>query len=140
MRHLMARTMSALRAFLRDHRRLALAALALAFAVRALVPAGFMVAGSGTTLTISICADSSGATTAMKIVIPAKDNRSGKPAAHAPCAFAANGHPALAGTDPVLLALAIAFILVLGLAPARTLPALRAPYLLPPLRGPPART
>jgi hypothetical protein len=45
---------------------------------------------------------------------------------------------AIGGADPFLLTLAFAFILVLGLAPSRILPARPVPHALPPLRGPPA--
>ncbi len=54
------------------------------------------------------------------------------------CAYSAIGKSALGGADPILLALAFAFILVLGLAPSRALPARPVPHTRPPLRGPPA--
>jgi hypothetical protein len=132
--------MTALRAFIRDHRQLAAALLVLALCLKAALPAGFMLAPSAaTTLTITICADSSGARQAMQVVIPAK--HSGQPETaqkHPACAFTSLADSALGGADALLLALAFAFILVLGLAPTRRLPFARVFHLRPPLRGPPA--
>ncbi|OAN63175.1 hypothetical protein A7X12_01335 [Sphingomonas sp. TDK1] len=55
-----------------------------------------------------------------------------------PCAFSGLSAPSLAATDPILLALALLFVLAMGIrvlaAPAMAAP----PYLRPPLRGPPA--
>jgi hypothetical protein len=128
--------MSGLRAFIRNHRGLALALLALAFIVRAAIPAGYMAdsqAGGG--IAISICGDASGG--AAKLLIPAKHSGEGD-AAKAPCAFAGLSTAMLGGADLLLLALAFAFILILGLAPSARLPYARAFHIRPPLRGPPA--
>ncbi|WP_294272452.1 hypothetical protein [uncultured Sphingomonas sp.] len=55
-----------------------------------------------------------------------------------PCAFAGLAAPGLAAADPIQLALLIAFVMGVGLAvPVLPRPA-PAPYLRPPLRGPPA--
>ena len=133
--------MSAWRALIGSHRRLALLVLTLAFAVRALVPAGYMVAASDTTvLTVSVCADSTGGLETVHLTIPVKAGDQERKAGgnDGACAFSAIGKSALGGADPVLLALAFAFLVVLGLAPARRAPVSPPPYLLPPLRGPPA--
>lgn len=129
-----------LRAFLRDYRSLALAVLAAALLFKALVPAGFMVSTAGPVITVTLCTESTGSREQVQIAIPGK-----KPAGHADsaakdghCAFAGLAKMATGGTDPVLLALAIAFILVLGLAPVRALPVRQSSFLRPPLRGPPA--
>jgi hypothetical protein len=92
-------------------------------------------------LTVTICADASGVPKQVQIAIPAKDG-AGSDHSEAtdngqPCAFSGLGHNALAGADPVLLAAALAFILLVGLAPLRALPARDIPFLRPPLRGPP---
>jgi len=55
-----------------------------------------------------------------------------------PCAFAGLTAPGLAATDPIQLALLIAFVMAVGLAmPVLPRPVV-APHLRPPLRGPPA--
>ncbi|MBZ6383467.1 hypothetical protein [Sphingomonas sanguinis] len=55
-----------------------------------------------------------------------------------PCAFAGLAAAGLAATDPVHLALLIAFVMAVARVPL-ALPRLdAAPYLRPPLRGPPA--
>lgn len=131
--------MHRLRASIRHHRHLALLALALAFLVRAALPAGYMVVhDASSVITVAVCSDASGDHKVTQVVIPAKPAASGKLAKDGTCAFSAMAKGALGGTDPILLLLAFAFILVLGLAPARALPARPVPHALPPLRGPPA--
>lgn len=131
--------MQRLRASIRDHRHLALLALALAFLVRAALPAGYMVSrDASSVITIAVCSDATGAHKTTQLVIPAKPGEPGKGAKDGSCAFSAMAKSALGGADPILLALAFAFILVLGLAPSRILPARPVPHTLPPLRGPPA--
>jgi hypothetical protein len=129
-----------LRASIRDHRQLALLVLALAFLVRAALPAGFMVArDASSTITITVCSDATGGHKTTQVVIPAKPGKAGgQSAKDGSCPFSAMAKSALGGADPILLALAFAFILVLGLAPQRILPARPVPHTLPPLRGPPA--
>lgn len=134
--------MQALRALAHRHRRLAVLLVVVALALKALVPAGYMLHQRGTVLTVEICADASGGKLTQQIVVP----RSGAPAggqetpgkAPATCPYATLAFAALAGADAVLLLLALAFILALGLAPAPTSPLRRVPFLRPPLRGPPA--
>jgi hypothetical protein len=132
--------MQRLRASIRDHRHLALLALALAFLVRAALPAGYMVSlDASSAITIAVCSDASGAHKTTQLVIPAKPGKpSGQAGKDGSCAFSAMAKSALGGADPILLALAFAFILVLGLAPSRALRARPVPHTLPPLRGPPA--
>lgn len=131
--------MQRLRALIRNHRHLALLVLALAFLVRAALPAGYMVArDASSVITIAVCSDVSGEHKTTQLVIPAKPGAPAKAAKDGSCAFSAMAKGALGGIDPILLALAFAFILVLGLAPARVLPARPVPHTLPPLRGPPA--
>jgi hypothetical protein len=132
--------MQALRALLHRHRLLAIALAVCALAIKAAVPAGYMVGQHGTVLTIEICADASGGALTKQIVIPSsgqKSDRSEQAKAQQTCPFGAMGHGALAGADPVLLALAIAFILALGFAAAPSAPLKRIAFLRPPLRGPP---
>lgn len=54
-----------------------------------------------------------------------------------PCAFSGLNAPSLAGADPAVLAIAIAFVLALGLRIVAALPVMRPARLRPPLRGPP---
>lgn len=135
--------MTRLRALIRDHARLTLALLALALAVRAVVPAGFMLSSGGDRfLTVTICSDANGSPKQMQIAIPGKQNSggdhsdAGAKATH--CAFSGLGHSALGGADALLLTVALAFILLIGLAPLPALPRRDRPFLRPQLRGPPA--
>jgi len=133
--------MPALRALIRNHRQLAIALLVLALCLKAAIPAGFMLSGSpSTTITITICADSTGEAQAMQMVIPAKHGSpaGGDAGKSGQCAFTGLSQAMLGGADAFLLALAFAYILVLGLAPARRLPFAQIFHLRPPLRGPPA--
>jgi hypothetical protein len=137
--------MSRFKALTRKHARLSLALLVLALAIKALLPAGFMVSATGERfLTVTICADASGTPKQMQIAIQGKDDIGGDNSQAADkgqlCAFSGLGHVALGGVDPVLLAAAIAFILLARFAPLRP-PALRdIAFLRPPLRGPPSPT
>lgn len=132
--------MKALRAILLGHRRLALLLVAVALAMKALVPGGYMLGAQSQVITVSICADSSGTHLTREIVVPRQSGSQDTTSQHAksgPCAFGALAMAGLAGADPILLALALAFILAIGLAPLAA-PAFQArAHLRPPLRGPP---
>ena len=134
--------MQALRALAHRHRLLALLVVVLALAVKAAVPAGYMLGQHGTVLTIEICADASGGTVTRQMVIPQSgvpaESKTGHDKAPATCPYAALGFAALAGADTLLLALALAFILALGFTPAPALPLRRLPHALPPSCGPPS--
>ena len=137
--------MSRLKALTRKHARLSLALLVLALAVKALLPAGFMVSATGERfLTVTICADASGTPKQMQIAIQGKDDIGGDHSEAAdkgqPCAFSGLGHAGLGGVDPVLLVAALAFILLAGLAPLRPSALRDIAFLRPPLRGPPSPT
>src|SRR5688572_25800029 len=120
--------MQRLRASIRDHRHLALLVLALAFLVRAALPAGYMVSrDASSVVTISVCSDAGGAHKTTQLVIPDKPGKA-QTAKDGSCAFSAMAKSTLGGADPILLALAFAFILVLGLAPSRALPARPVPH------------
>ena len=134
--------MGTLRGIFGDHRALTVLLLALALAMKALVPAGYMPGSGVKILSISICADASGGQVVKQISIP----QSGKPGesrgehgkAGTACSFASLAMASLAGADAPLLALLLAFVLAIGLLPSAPPPASRAPRLRPPLRGPPA--
>jgi hypothetical protein len=132
--------MTRLRAFLLDRKRLALLLVALALAMKALVPGGFMLGAQSQVLTVSICADSSGTHLTREIVVPREGGEKDTVSQHAkgaPCAFSALGMDGLVGADPILLALALAFILAIGLAPLAAPTFEARTHLRPPLRGPP---
>lgn len=135
--------MARLSALVRHHARLVPVLLALALMVKALVPAGFMLSPDAERfLTVTICADASGVPKQMRIAIPDKDDAGGDHDEAAdkgqPCAFSGLGHATLGGADPLLLAAALVFILLIGFAPRPALPARDTPFLRPPLRGPPS--
>jgi hypothetical protein len=133
--------MTAWRVFFRNHPALAMLLVAAALAVKAMVPAGFMVGSDARTITVQICADTFGGHQARQITltIPGKhDGGADHAKAAASCPFGALAMAGLGGADPVLLAAAIAFILALGFAAPRTLQAARPARLRPPLRAPPA--
>ncbi|MES2498557.1 MAG: DUF2946 family protein [Pseudomonadota bacterium] len=132
--------MHAVRRLLSDHRRLAFVLLALVLAIRALWPAGVMPSLSQGHIVISLCTGQG--PVQMTMALPKADQGSGgeqrNDAADPPCAFSGLTGFALPAADPVLLAVAIMFVLAQGV---RTVPRLHhsAPaFLRPPLRGPPA--
>ncbi|MFN4020159.1 MAG: DUF2946 family protein [Erythrobacter sp.] len=137
-----ATEMARLRALICDHVRLTLVLLALALAVKAVVPTGFMLsAGGDRFLAVTICSDASSTPKQMQIAIPGKQDTGGDhsdaAAKATQCAFSGLGHSALGGADPLWLAGALSFILLIGLAPRPALPRRDLPFLRPQLRGPP---
>jgi hypothetical protein len=131
------------RALTRKYARLTLLLVVIALAVKALIPAGYMISSKGERfLTVTICADASGTPKQMRIAIPDKDQTGSDHSEEAdkaqPCVFSGLGHAALGGVDPLLLATALAFILLVGFAPLRAPPAREIAFLRPPLRGPPS--
>ena len=118
------------------HRRWAAWLFAAALLMKLLVPAGFMPASSAGTIAIELCTGSG----AQTITIPAEhqDEQSGHGKAASPCIFAGLGAPSLAAADPVLLALALAFVFTTAFAAASAPGARTLAHLRPPLRGPPA--
>ena len=132
--------MSVMRAFLMRHRALALLVVMAALCMKIVVPTGFMIGQNSKVLTVQICDEVFGNHAVKQIVIPMKDggSDSGQKQGKGECPFASLSMASMTGADPALLALALAFILALGFAPARiTLPK-RVSHLRPPLRGPPA--
>ena len=134
--------MQAFRAFLRVNRNLALGLVALALVIKALVPAGYMLSGplgdGAHVLTIAICADASGGQLTKQIVVPSDGKSDEHAKIQGTCAWGLLAMAALGGADVLLLALALAFILAIGVAPSRPTPLPREHRLRPPLRGPPA--
>jgi hypothetical protein len=136
--------MHLLRALLLRHRALAVLAIAAALCLKAVVPAGYMLDSTASSITVRLCNDASGPSAPTAITIPMKADGTahpGDPASHkaaAECPYTTLTLALLGGAEPVLLALALAFILALGFAPVRAPPAQRPAYLRPPLRAPPA--
>lgn len=132
-----------LRALIRYNARLTLVVLALALAVKAVVPAGFMLSsGVERFVTVTICADASDSRKQMQIAIPTKKpagaDHSDAAAKATHCAYSTLGHSALGVADLLQLASVLAFILLIGIAPLPLLPRRDLPFLRPQLRGPPA--
>ncbi|WP_375249627.1 hypothetical protein [Sphingomonas sp.] len=132
--------MNFLRRLVLAHRLLTGVTIALALMLKIAIPVGFMPTVSNGQIVISVCSGMEPAT--MVMTIPGLDHKSDKNGHHGkteqPCAFAGLSAPSLAAADPILLAVAILFVLALGTRPL-TLPATKAgSHLRPPLRGPPA--
>lgn len=117
--------------------------MAIAMFVKVVVPAGYMFSTGERVLTVQICADGL-SHQIVQIAIPVdeksqsgNDKHSGK-TGNSPCAFTSLTMGSLAAVDLSLLAIALAFILLLGFAPVQAAPRAFNPHLRPPLRGPPA--
>ena len=125
---------------LRDNRRLAALLVALALCMKALVPAGYMIGASSKILTVQICADASGVDLTQSMAIPL-DRDAGQKSDHgkekATCAWSGLAKASNGSTDLALLALALAFILALGLLWQTPPPRTASRHIRPPLRGPP---
>ena len=132
--------MGPFRTFLLGHRRLAVLLVALALALKALVPAGYMLAPQTTVLSVTICADGQGKRIAHDIAVPKKaghGDEAGDHAKDAACSWSSLAAGALGGAAPELLAALLVFILALGFRSAAPPSARSASRLRPPLRAPP---
>jgi hypothetical protein len=129
--------MNALRALLLRHRALAFGLLACALVMKALVPAGTMLASDSRTLTVQICDGYVDAAHAVVIAVKGQPHADKAAPDHQACPFASLALAGLGGADPIQLALALAFAVMLGLAAAPALVLRHIPHLRPPLRGPP---
>lgn len=114
--------------------------LALVLAMKLLMPAGFMPTVADGHIVITIC--SSSGPMKMVMAIPGMDHGTSdgeehRDSAATPCAFSGLSAPLLAAADPVLLATAILFVMVLGLRNATPPVITASPHLRPPLRAPP---
>lgn len=138
--------MQSLRHLLASNRSIAVLILAAALVLRVLVPPGFMPMVEQGRISIVICPDggpqtAQGASPAMAHgpmthgERKAPEDEHGK--AEPSCVFTGLAAPALAGTDPLLRAAAILFILLLAVRTPERVPVRLALRLRPPLRGPP---
>lgn len=133
--------MDSFRTFLRANRNLAALLVALALAMKALVPAGYMLAQQTTAFTVTICADGQGKRIVHEITVPKKAGHHGDSGDHGKdnglCSWSSLAGGALGSDAPELLAIGLAFILALGFLPAPP-PVVRSAFRLrPPLRAPP---
>lgn len=129
-----------LRRLAMSNRMLAGMVIALALAMKLFIPTGFMPTLDDGHIVVSVC--SGMGQTKMVIAIPGLEKSQSKDGQHSkaeqPCAFAGLSAPSLAAVDPLLLAIAILFVLALGIRPLAKPASKAPPYLRPPLRGPPA--
>jgi hypothetical protein len=129
----------ALRRCLLQDRLTALWLIALALAMKVLVPAGYMPAVSDGRMIVQLCSEGGPKTMVMNIAglkqAPGEDGHEVK--ADMPCAFSGLSAPLLGSIPPALTAGAILVILALGLRPLAAPAAAATPHLRPPLRGPP---
>lgn len=130
--------MAALSILLRKHRTTAFLLIALALAMKAVVPVGFMLGTQDKVLTVLICADASGEHLTRTIAVQGSSTSDSKAKAGDACPFASLSFASLGVDDAPFVALAIAFLLLLGFAPVRIPTLGSVTYIRPPLRGPPA--
>jgi hypothetical protein len=136
--------MTIMRAYIFERRTWAMLLVAIALLVRGLVPAGYMVAPSALTLSVQICSDFQGEHGTIQIVVPrsgdGQDGSGDHNQKNPPCAFSALSMASMAGADGLLLAVALAFILAIGVTAVGSPVRRRFAHLRPPLRGPPSFT
>ncbi len=159
--------MGALRIFLRTRYLLAAGLIVFALAMKVIVPVGYMLNSGGSGLVLTLCPSTNPGMNLDPLHAPApsahaahhSENHAGKHVAdmshdghhqgaeqgehggkHAdnPCPYSLMPTVWLAGADPLLLAIALLFILALGFAPVAAPRLSPVPFLWPPLRGPPA--
>ena len=136
--------MGMFRTLLGRHRACAALLLACVLAMKALIPAGYMASPGTQLLSVAICADAAGGAQLRQIAMPMKGAPAPGSSEHGKagmvCAFASHAMASLGGADSPLLALALAFLLAIGLVAVIPPPPAAPLYLRPPLRGPPSTT
>ncbi len=134
--------MASIRHLLKVHPRLLALLLLVALAVKVLVPSGYMIAPDTKIFTVQICTGMGMMEKTIEIPVDQGSPDTGKhhgsdDASTKPCSFAGFAQLGLNIIDPVLLTIALAFILLAGLQ-LQSVPEPRAVLRLrPPLRGPP---
>ena len=131
--------MTRLRTFSRQCPLLAAWLVALALLMKVLVPAGFMASLNADGIIVQLCTANGVQTMVLTAdgQIKSPDAPQSDSAMDSPCVFSGHGAPLLSGADPVLLAVALAFIMLAGLRPAKIAPLSQPFYLRPPAIGPP---
>ncbi|QNA87053.1 hypothetical protein G4G27_16905 [Sphingomonas sp. So64.6b] len=107
--------------------------------VKGVVPSGFMPLATSQGMVIQICTGMApqGAATTIPGTPTPHDGHKAK--IESPCAFAGLGMPWLFGAEPLLLAIEISLVIVMGFRKVRPLALFPTHHLRPPVRGPPAR-
>jgi len=125
--------------------------LTLALLLKMIVPSGYMLDSSGGSIGLVLCSGMAPAPAAPShaMAMPGMPHHATRDTGHGskkdgqtaeqPCAFAGLNAVSLAATDPILLALAIAFVIATVFRQVSQKPAHARAYLRPPLRGPPLR-
>jgi len=128
-----------LRCHILSRRRWAIGLVTLALLAKLLVPAGFMPLFGTGTIMVELC--SGYGVEKVAIALPAGKARSLPDGEHgkadSPCTFSALSATSLAGADPIILAIAIGFILATVFRAVSLGFEQPAAHLRPPLRGPP---
>ena len=131
--------MTGFRRSILQRRLLAVWLMAAALAMKLLVPAGYMPMVSTGSITLELC--SGYEPEKMAMVMPGMAGKHGHEHGQGkmemPCAFGGLAMPGLAGADPILLIVAISFIMALGFLVTPRPPLGRANHLRPPSQGPP---
>lgn len=134
--------MRLLRNLIHARPHIAMFILAMTLCVKALVPSGYMVMAGETTITVGLCSGFADGPQAATITIPIDKPAPGDPAhkgkSETPCAFTALSMASMSGADAPLLALALVFVMAVGLVARTSEPQVAAFRLLPPSQGPPA--
>jgi hypothetical protein len=123
-----------------QHRLWALGFIVVALLMKLAVPAGFMPVVSGTSITIELC--SGNGPEKMVMTLPGAvdqhgdEHRSGK--ADMPCGYAGHAPSAMSLADPILIALAISYIVATVFRRQVAVTPAGRDFLRPHLRGPPA--
>lgn len=131
--------MTRLRTLIRQRPLLAGWLVALALLMKVLVPAGFMASMNAGGIIVQLCTANGVQTMVLTPdgQIKTPDTPQSDSAMDSPCAFSSHAAPLLSGAGPVLLAVAIAFIMFTGLRLAKIAPSQPPLFLRPPAIGPP---
>ena len=115
--------------------------LAMALFVRAVIPAGYMVAPSSLKLTVQVCADGASGQTSVEIEVPLSEGGQRDKKNHGqtsgPCAFSALSMASMAEDHSPLLIEALATIVATIITNGAPHLQHQTRHLRPPLRGPP---
>ena len=132
--------MTGLRQYLLRHRAVAAWLVALALLMKMLVPGGYMLDTSASSLTVELCSGYGPMTMPMPGMAHHGGDKSDHGKAEQPCAFSGLSAPSLAAADPILLALSIAFIVATAFRASVPSLARMPAFLRPPPTGPPAHS
>lgn len=130
--------MAGLSILIRKHRTIAFLLIVLALTMKAVIPAGFMLGTQGKVLTVLVCADATGEHLTKAIPIPVSGKSESQAKQGESCPFASLSAASLGAADVPFIALAMAFLLLLGFAPVRIPLLAGVTHIRPPLRGPPS--